>query len=145
MADVLVTGAAGFIGFHVTRRLLERGDSVIGVDNLNDYYDVGLKESRLDLLRAYDAFQFVKLDLANAEGMAELFARTSPRVVIHLAAQAGVRYSLVNPRVYATSNLDGFLNILEGCRQSKVEHLVYASSSSVYGANTSIPFSVHDK
>lgn len=144
MADVLVTGAAGFIGFHVARRLLERGDTVVGLDNLNDYYDVRLKEARLELLREHPRFRFVKLDLADTEGMSALFAEDPPRRVIHLGAQAGVRYSLVNPHAYVSSNLDGFLNVLEGCRQSKVEHLVYASSSSVYGANTKMPFSVHD-
>lgn len=144
MADILVTGAAGFIGYHVSRRLLERGDTVAALDNLNDYYDVGLKKARLKQLEASPNFRFVKLDLADREGVNELFRREKPRRVIHLAAQAGVRYSLTNPHSYVTSNLVGFLNILEACRHGKVEHLVYASSSSVYGANTRMPFSVHD-
>ena len=144
MADILVTGAAGFIGYHVTRRLLERGDSVAALDNLNDYYDVSLKMARLKELEAFPRFRFTKLDLADRDAVNELFNREKPRRVIHLAAQAGVRYSLTNPHPYVTSNLLGFLNILEACRHGKVEHLVYASSSSVYGANTRLPFSVHD-
>jgi UDP-glucuronate 4-epimerase len=144
MADILVTGAAGFIGYHVSRRLLERGDSVAALDNVNDYYDVSLKKARLKELEAFPNFRFVKLDLADRDGVNELFNREKPRRVIHLAAQAGVRYSLTNPHSYVTSNLVGFLNILEACRHGKVEHLVYASSSSVYGANTRMPFSVHD-
>jgi UDP-glucuronate 4-epimerase len=144
MADILVTGAAGFIGYHVSRRLLERGQSVAALDNLNDYYDVSLKKARLKELEAFPNFRFVKLDLADREGVNELFNREKPRRVIHLAAQAGVRYSLTNPHSYVTSNLVGFLNILEVCRHGKIEHLVYASSSSVYGANTRMPFSVHD-
>jgi UDP-glucuronate 4-epimerase len=144
MADVLVTGAAGFIGYHVARRLLERGDWVAALDNLNDYYDVSLKKARLAALEAHPNFRFAKLDLADRDGVNELFAREKPRRVIHLAAQAGVRYSLTNPHSYVTSNLVGFVNILEACRHGKVEHLVYASSSSVYGANTKMPFSVHD-
>lgn len=141
---VLVTGVAGFIGFHVAKRLLDRGDCVIGLDNLNDYYDVRLKEARLAQLTPYPEFRFIKLDLANRQGMRDLFAEEPIRRVVHLAAQAGVRYSLVNPHAYTESNVEGFLNILEGCRQVKVEHLVYASSSSVYGGNTRMPFSVHD-
>lgn len=144
MADVLVTGAAGFIGYHVSRRLLERGETVVALDNMNDYYDVGLKKARLKELDAFQSFRFVKLDLADRDGVNELFSREKPRRVIHLAAQAGVRYSLTNPHSYVTSNLVGFLNILEACRHGKIEHLVYASSSSVYGANTRMPFSVHD-
>jgi UDP-glucuronate 4-epimerase len=144
MATILVTGAAGFIGFHVARRLLARGDRVVGLDNLNDYYDVALKQARLRLLEPSANFSFAKLDLSDADGVTALFAAEKPSRVIHLAAQAGVRYSLTNPHVYAASNLVGFLNILEACRHRKVEHLVYASSSSVYGANTSMPFSVHD-
>jgi UDP-glucuronate 4-epimerase len=144
MADILVTGAAGFIGYHVARRLLERGDSIAGLDNLNDYYDVSLKNARLRELEAYPKFRFVKLDLADRAGLGELFDRERPRRVIHLAAQAGVRYSLTNPHAYVSSNVVGFLNILEECRHRKIEHLVYASSSSVYGANTKMPFSVHD-
>ena len=140
----LVTGVAGFIGFHVTRRLIARGDLVIGLDNVNDYYDVRLKEARLAQLIPLNGFQFVKLDLANRQGMRELFAEYRIRNVVHLAAQAGVRYSLVNPHAYTDSNIEGFMNILEGCRHAKVEHLVYASSSSVYGGNTQMPFSIHD-
>ncbi len=141
---VLVTGAAGFIGFHVCLYLLERGDDVVGVDNLNDYYEVELKHARLAELEPYTAFSFVRMDIADREAMAQLFALQGFDRVVHLAAQAGVRYSLENPHAYADSNLVGFLNVLEGCRQMKVEHLVYASSSSVYGANESMPFSVHD-
>src|SRR6188768_860050 len=140
----LVTGAAGFIGFHVARRLLDRGDQVIGLDNVNDYYDVRLKEARLAELTPLNGFQFVKLDLANRQGMKELFIEYPIRRIVHLAAQAGVRYSLVNPHAYTDSNIEGFMNILEGCRQVKAEHLVYASSSSVYGGKTHMPFSVHD-
>jgi len=139
-----VTGAAGFIGFHVSRYLLERGDEVVGIDNLNDYYDVSLKEARLGQLRAYSSFRFLKIDIADRASISALFADEAFDRVINLAAQAGVRYSLENPHAYADSNLVGFLNILEGCRQSKVQHLVYASSSSVYGANETMPFSVHD-
>ncbi|MBD0316235.1 MAG: NAD-dependent epimerase [Nitrospiraceae bacterium] len=141
---ILVTGAAGFIGFHVTQRLLDRGDQVIGLDNLNDYYDVRLKEARLAQLTPREAFRFVKLDLANRPGMRDLFADQPIRRVVHLAAQAGVRYSLVNPHAYTESNIEGFMNVLEGCRHARVEHLVYASSSSVYGGNTHMPFSIHD-
>jgi len=140
---VLVTGVAGFIGFHLARRLLDGGQAVIGIDNLNDYYDVSLKEARLELLRQRDQFEFVRLDLANKIGMESLFAANRFRRVVHLAAQAGVRYSLENPHAYVDSNLVGFLHILEGCRARQVPHLVYASSSSVYGANTTMPFSVH--
>jgi UDP-glucuronate 4-epimerase len=141
---VLVTGAAGFIGMHVCQRLLTRGDTVVGLDNLNDYYDVPLKEARLKQLKERAKFTFVKTDLADRQGMAELFARQRFDVVINLAAQAGVRYSLSHPHAYVEANLVGFLNILEGCRHHDVRHLVYASSSSVYGANTAMPFSVHD-
>ncbi|WP_319000062.1 NAD-dependent epimerase [Metapseudomonas lalkuanensis] len=141
---ILVTGAAGFIGFHVSRYLLERGDEVVGIDNLNDYYEVSLKEARLRELEPYPDFSFRRMDIADRSGMNELFANERFDRVVHLAAQAGVRYSLENPHAYADSNLVGFLNILEGCRQQKIEHLVYASSSSVYGANESMPFSVHD-
>jgi UDP-glucuronate 4-epimerase len=140
----LVTGAAGFIGSAVSMKLLERGDSVHGVDNLNDYYDVTLKQARLNRFSAHRAFTFDKLDVADRHGMASLFQRHRFDVVIHLAAQAGVRYSIENPHAYIDSNLVGFCNILEGCRHSKVKHLVYASSSSVYGANTRLPFSEHD-
>src|SRR5712692_8565254 len=142
--QVLVTGVAGFIGCHVARYLLERGDTVVGIDNLNTYYDVRLKEARLALLTGHERFHFIQLDLADRPGMNELFARQQPERVVHLAAQAGVRYSLTNPHAYVESNLVGFLHILEGCRQTQVQHLVYASSSSVYGANTKMPFSIHD-
>lgn len=144
---ILVTGCAGFIGMHVCERLLARGDEVIGLDNLNDYYDVMLKEARLARLTQLTPnpkFRFIKLDVADRPGMAELFARETPQRVIHLAAQAGVRYSLKNPHAYVDSNLTGFVNILEGCRYAKVEHLIYASSSSVYGGNTKMPFSEAD-
>ncbi|MCS6926160.1 MAG: NAD-dependent epimerase [Candidatus Binatia bacterium] len=141
---VLVTGVAGFIGFHVARRLLDRGDSVVGIDNLTPYYDVRLKEARLARLTDHHRFTFLRLDLADRSGMETLFRTARPQRVIHLAAQAGVRYSLTNPHAYVESNLVGFLHVLEGCRATGVEHLVYASSSSVYGANTKMPFSVHD-
>lgn len=141
---VLVTGAAGFIGFHVCRLLLERGDEVVGVDNLNSYYEVTLKQARLEELVIYPRFRFIRLDIAGREGIADLFDRERFDRVVHLAAQAGVRYSLENPHAYADSNLVGFLNVLEGCRQTSVQHLVYASSSSVYGSNETMPFSVHD-
>ncbi len=136
---VLVTGAAGFIGMHVAQRLLARGDEVIGIDNLNDYYEVSLKEARLATLR-HDAFRFEMLDVGDREGMEALFAKHEPQRVVHLAAQAGVRYSLINPHAYTASNVTGFLHILEGCRAHGVEHLVYASSSSVYGTSTRQPF-----
>lgn len=141
---ILVTGVAGFIGFHVAQRLLARGDTVIGLDNVNSYYEVRLKEDRLALLADKERFNFIRMDLADRDGMAEVFARYRPERVVHLAAQAGVRYSLTNPHAYVESNLVGFLHILEGCRHHQVQHLVYASSSSVYGANTKMPFSVHD-
>ncbi len=140
---LLVTGAAGFIGYHVAERLIARGDQVIGLDNLNDYYDVRLKEARLARLTGRAGFEFHRLNLADRDGIERLFANARPQRVIHLAAQAGVRYSLTNPRAYIDSNLVGFTNILEGCRHNGIEHLVYASSSSVYGANTRMPFSVH--
>lgn len=141
---ILVTGAAGFIGSFVSRKLLDRGDTVVGLDNLNDYYDVELKRNRLKQFEGRNGFSFVKLDLADQAGMAELFAREKFDRVINLAAQAGVRYSLENPQAYVSSNLTGFVNVLEGCRHTNVQHLTYASSSSVYGANESLPFSVHD-
>jgi len=140
---ILVTGAAGFIGFATSQRLLERGYEVVGLDNLNDYYDVTLKEARLKRLAGHASFRFVKLDLADTAGVAEFFAREKFPRVVHLAAQAGVRYSIENPRAYIDANVTGTLNILEGCRHTGVEHLVYASTSSVYGANTNMPFSVH--
>src|SRR5687768_17395351 len=140
---VLVTGSAGFIGFHTSQLLLARGDEVVGLDNLNDYYDVSLKQARLDILKRHAQFKFVKLDLADREGIAKLFAQEKFQRVINLAAQAGVRYSIQNPLAYIDSNVVGFANILEGCRHNGVEHLVYASTSSVYGANTKMPFSVH--
>ncbi|HCA26120.1 MAG TPA: protein CapI, partial [Betaproteobacteria bacterium] len=140
---VLVTGAAGFIGMHVSRYLLARGDEVVGIDNLNDYYDVRLKEDRLAQLRAFDAFRFIRADMADREAMADLFAAEGFQRVVNLAAQPGVRYSLQNPHAYINSNIVGFLHLLEGCRHHRVEHLVYASSSSVYGMNTRMPYSVH--
>ena len=140
----LVTGAAGFIGFHVSLELLKRGDQVLGIDNLNDYYDPQLKQDRLKLLLDNDGFRFEKLDIADRAPMAELFRQVRPGRVIHLAAQAGVRYSIENPHAYVDSNLVGFVNILEGCRHNGIQHLVYASSSSVYGANQKLPFSVND-
>ncbi|EMC2814819.1 NAD-dependent epimerase [Klebsiella pneumoniae] len=139
----LVTGAAGFIGFHVSKRLLNDGHQVVGIDNINDYYDVKLKESRLEKLES-PSFTFYKLDLADRDGMAKLFETEQFERVIHLAAQAGVRYSLENPYAYADSNLTGYMNILEGCRHNKVQHLLYASSSSVYGLNRKMPFSTDD-
>ena len=141
---VLVTGSAGFIGASLSRRLLERGDEVVGIDNLNDYYDVGLKRARLAQLTAFPRFTDVRLDIADRAGVAALFDREKPQRVVNLAAQAGVRYSLTNPHAYVDTNLVGFVNVLEGCRHHEVDHLVYASSSSVYGANTNLPFSVHD-
>lgn len=141
---VLVTGAAGFIGMGVAQQLLSRGDEVVGLDNLNDYYDVSLKESRLALLVGRPEFRFVRTDAADRDGMAELFAKERFDSVVHLAAQAGVRYSLRNPHAYVDSNLVGFVNVLEGCRHHRVGHLVYASSSSVYGGNTKMPFAEAD-
>ena len=141
---VLVTGAAGFIGMHVAKKLLERGDTVMGIDNLNDYYDPKLKDGRLAQLTPHAGFRFELMDIADRPAIANLFKREKFDRVVHLAAQAGVRYSLQNPHAYVDSNLVGFVNVLEGCRHHGVEHLVYASSSSVYGANTPIPFSVHD-
>ena len=140
---ILVTGAAGFIGFNTARALLDRGDQVVGLDNLNDYYDVTLKQARLAQLEGRNGFSFTKIDLADQKAMADLFTEEKFDRVINLAAQAGVRYSIENPQAYVDSNLIGFVNILEGCRHNDVEHLVYASSSSVYGANTAKPFSIH--
>ncbi len=139
----LVTGAAGFIGSQLSLRLLEAGKTVVGLDNINDYYDVSLKHARLDRLKGQDNFQFVKMDLADREPLTQLFADEQFDVVVNLAAQAGVRYSLENPHAYVDANVVGFVNILEGCRHHGVKHLVYASSSSVYGANTEMPFSIH--
>ena len=140
---LLVTGAAGFIGYHTTKALLERGDEVVGLDNLNEYYDVTLKHARLAILKKYPAFKFVKLDLADREGMEKLFAAEKLERVIHLGAQAGVRYSIQDPYAYISSNVQGTMTVLEGCRHNGVQHLVFASTSSVYGANTRMPFSVH--
>lgn len=141
---ILVTGSAGFIGHALSLRLLARGDEVIGVDNLNPYYDVNLKKDRLANLTAHERFTDYRLDLEDAEGIQSLFQKETPQRVVNLAAQAGVRYSLENPQAYVSANLAGFVNILEGCRHHGAEHLVYASSSSVYGANTNMPFSVHN-
>jgi len=137
---LLVTGAAGFIGFHTTRRLLERGEKVVGLDNLNAYYDPTLKGARLELLRQHPGFRFVQIDLADRPAMEELFRAEKFQRVVHLAAQAGVRYSITHPHTYVHSNVTGFLHVIEGCRHNAVEHLVYASTSSVYGANTQMPF-----
>src|SRR3990167_3111 len=142
--SILVTGSAGFIGFFVTKALLEKGLTVIGIDNLNDYYDVNLKHARLQQLYRYSNFLFHKIDLADKKLVSEIFQNNQFNLVIHLAAQAGVRYSLINPEVYINSNISGFLHILEGCRHNKVNHLVYASSSSVYGANIKQPYQETD-
>jgi UDP-glucuronate 4-epimerase len=142
--SILVTGAAGFIGFHLSKKLCSLGYAVTGIDNLNDYYEVSLKEARLNILKRTEGFTFHKLELTDKKGIDALFEKNKFRYVVNLAAQAGVRYSLTNPYAYLESNLHGFLNILEACRYNKVEHLVYASSSSVYGANKTMPFSVHD-
>ena len=141
---VLVTGAAGFIGFHVTERLLSEGHSVVGLDSLNSYYDPQLKAARLQILKRHSNFSFAKLDLADRSAIRSLFAQHRFPMVVHLAAQAGVRYSLDHPHAYVDANLEGFVNVLEGCRHNGCKHLVFASSSSVYGANTKLPFSVHD-
>ena len=141
---ILVTGAAGFIGYHVARRLLERGDDVVGIDSINDYYDVALKHARLEQLLPYPNFRFLQLDLSDALAVSGAFIEHRPSRVVHLAAQPGVRYSLTHPHKYTASNIEAFLNILEGCRHNGVQHLVYASSSSVYGANVKQPFSEHD-
>ena len=141
---ILVTGAAGFIGFHVARRLLQNGRAVVGLDNMNAYYDPALKEARVKELSKLPGFRFIKLDLADRDGVTALFSEQKFPHVVHLAAQAGVRYSLVNPHAYVDANLQGFVNVLEGCRHHDCRHLLFASSSSVYGANTRLPFSVHD-
>lgn len=143
MSRILVTGAAGFIGFHVTQRLLARGDEVVGLDDLNDYYRVQLKRDRLSQLEGQDGFRFIEMNIADRQRMPEVFKAEQFDVVINLAAQAGVRYSLENPHAYIDSNIVGFTNVLEGCRHNEVKHLVYASSSSVYGGNTTMPFSIH--
>ncbi|MHC4876765.1 MAG: NAD-dependent epimerase [Planctomycetota bacterium] len=143
MSRYLVTGAAGFIGFHLTQRLLDRGDEVVGLDNLNDYYRVQLKQDRLAQLTGRDGFSFLELNLADRDAIAKLFEAEQFDHVVNLAAQAGVRYSLTNPHAYVDANLTGFVNVLEGCRHSGVKHLTYASSSSVYGGNTTMPFSIH--
>jgi UDP-glucuronate 4-epimerase len=140
IVKLLVTGAAGFIGFHTARLLLERGDEVVGLDNLNAYYDPALKRARLDILKSYPCFRFVKADIADREEIEALFRAEKFQRVVHLGAQAGVRYSIENPHAYVHSNITGFLQVIEGCRQNGVEHLVYASTSSVYGANTKMPF-----
>lgn len=142
---ILITGSAGFIGFYLSKRLLEEGQTVIGFDNLNDYYDVSLKENRLEILKGYDRFTFIKGDLADKAEVDSVFNTYHPDIIVNLAAQAGVRYSIENPEAYIQSNIVGFFNILEACRHNEVEHLVYASSSSVYGANKKIPFSTEDK
>lgn len=144
MNKFLVTGAAGFIGFHLCRRLLEEGRQVTGVDNLNPYYDVRLKEDRLHLLEEDGGFSFSRTDLSDKQAMEKLFEKIRPEIVVNLAAQPGVRYSIANPYAYLDSNVIGFLNVLEGCRRQSVKHLIFASSSSVYGANTKMPYSVHD-
>jgi UDP-glucuronate 4-epimerase len=141
---ILVTGVAGFIGATLTLRLLERGDEVVGIDNLNDYYDINLKLARLETINHYDKFKFIKIDISDNTAMEALFETEQFDKVMHLAAQAGVRYSITNPHAYIDSNIIGFMNVLEGCRHNKIQHLAYASSSSVYGANTKMPFSVHD-
>ncbi len=142
---ILVTGAAGFIGFHVARQLLSERRNVVGLDSLNNYYDPALKQSRVDILRENSNFEFVRIDLANRAAIASLFGKRRFEVVVHLAAQAGVRHSIEHPHAYVDANLEGFVNILEGCRHNDCRHLIYASSSSVYGANTKLPFSVADK
>ena len=145
MENILVTGAAGFIGFHLSKRLLDEGKKVIGFDNMNPYYDVRLKKSRLNILKEYDNFIFIKGDLADKEAVNRIFEQYRPEIVVNLAAQAGVRYSIENPDAYIESNIIGFFNILEACRYHKPKHLIYASSSSVYGANKKVPFSTEDK
>lgn len=144
MRNILVTGSAGFIGFNLSKRLLEEGDNVVGLDNLNDYYDVNLKKDRLSILKESDGFKFVKASLEDKEAVDKIFKENNIDIVVNLAAQAGVRYSLTNPYAYIESNIMGFTNILEACRHNGIDHLVYASSSSVYGSNVDMPFSVHD-
>ncbi len=144
MRKILVTGGAGFIGFHLSKLLLEKGENVIGIDNLNDYYEVSLKEARLEILKAYETYEFRKIDIADKAALDALFEEIKPEIVVNLAAQAGVRYSIENPQAYVDSNLTGFFNILEACRHNPVKHLLYASSSSVYGNQQKTPFSVED-
>ncbi len=144
LEKVLITGVAGFIGFHLAKRLLDEKKIVLGIDNINNYYDPSLKEARLSILKDYDNFKFFKNSLEDSTEIKNIFLDNNPDIVVNLAAQAGVRYSLENPRAYIDSNIVGFLNILEGCKKTKVKHLVFASSSSVYGGNTNMPFSVHD-
>lgn len=144
MRKILITGSAGFIGFHLSKLLLEKGEQVIGIDNLNDYYEVSLKEARLDILKKYTGYKFHKIDIADKEALNALFSEEKPEIVVNLAAQAGVRYSIENPQAYVDSNLVGFFNILEACRHNPVKHLLYASSSSVYGNQQKTPFSVED-
>ena len=143
--SILVTGAAGFIGFYLSKRLLEQGEEVVGFDNLNDYYDPKLKQARLEILAGFDKFTFIKGDLADKEAVGRVFTGHKPELVVNLAAQAGVRYSITNPEAYISSNIVGFFNILEACRHNPVKHLVYASSSSVYGTNKKVPYSTTDK
>ena len=145
MGTILVTGAAGFIGFYLSERLLKEGKNVVGYDNLNDYYDTKLKDARLEILNKYENFTFVKGNLADKETLEKVFSEYKPEIVVNLAAQAGVRYSITNPEAYMESNMVGFFNILEACRNHPVKHLVYASSSSVYGTNKKVPYSVSDK
>lgn len=145
MSEILITGAAGFIGSFLSKKLLEQGENVVGVDNLNDYYDVRLKNERLKMLEKFDNFKFIKLNIADKDAIDRIFSKHKFNIAVNLAAQAGVRYSIENPEVYVESNLIGFFNILEACRDNPVEHLVYASSSSVYGANKKVPFSVEDR
>lgn len=144
MSDILVTGAAGFIGAFLSKRLLEQGKTVIGIDNCNDYYDVSLKDARLEMLSKFDRFTFIKMDIADKAAVDKLFSENKFEIIVNLAAQAGVRYSIENPQAYINSNMIGFFNILEACRHNPVKHLVYASSSSVYGANKKVPFSTED-
>ncbi|OGF61542.1 MAG: capsular biosynthesis protein CpsI [Candidatus Fischerbacteria bacterium RBG_13_37_8] len=144
MKKILITGSAGFIGFHLSKSLLDNGDEIVGIDNLNNYYDVNLKLNRLKQIEAYNNFKFIKLDIADKEAIIKLFSKEKFDYVLHLAAQAGVRYSLINPYAYLDSNIYGFINILEGCRHYQIKHFIFASSSSVYGLNTKMPFSTHD-
>jgi UDP-glucuronate 4-epimerase len=144
MRTIVVTGSAGFIGYFVSIKLLERGENIIGIDNHNDYYDRNIKEARLKKLEKFDNYKHFKVDISNQKKLEEIFKSFKVQDVVNLAAQAGVRYSIENPSAYIKSNIVGFANILENCRQYKIEHLVYASTSSVYGANTKMPFSEHD-